>query len=90
MIFHQQALWLARACVHCNPAHRPLSPVTCHLSPVTCHACREVGPGRNLTEFIRRVPHALTPRYLLALREYFAAMQVFPARLNFAMSGTRP
>ena len=25
----------------------------------------EIGPNRNLTEFIRRVPHALTPRYLL-------------------------
>ena len=45
----------------------------------TSHApIREVGPGRNLTEFIRRVPHALTPRYLLALREYCTAMQVRP------------
>ena len=27
----------------------------------------EIGPKRNLTEFIRRVPHALTPRYLLGV-----------------------
>lgn len=31
----------------------------------------EIGPNRNLTEFIRRVPHALTPRYLLGVKSLY-------------------
>lgn len=29
-----------------------------------------IGKDRNVTEFLRRVPHCLTPRYLIALRDH--------------------
>jgi hypothetical protein len=34
-----------------------------------------IGKERNVTEFLRRVPHCLTPRYLLALRDHCIIMK---------------
>lgn len=36
-----------------------------------------IGKQRNATDFLRRVPHSLTPRYLLALRDYCTIMKSF-------------
>ena len=43
----------------------------------------EIGPNRNLTEFIRRVPHALTPRYLLG-----TLPMRYPCRYHIPLSHT--
>lgn len=34
-----------------------------------------IGRERNVTEFLRRVPHCLTPRYLVALRDHCIVMK---------------
>jgi hypothetical protein len=34
-----------------------------------------IGKERNVTEFLRRVPHCLTPRYLVALRDHCIVMK---------------
>lgn len=34
-----------------------------------------IGKERNITEFLRRVPHCLTPRYLVALRDHCLVMK---------------
>ena len=36
-----------------------------------------IGKERNVTEFLRRVPHCLTPRYLLALRDHCIVMKEY-------------
>lgn len=42
-----------------------------------------IGKERNATEFLRRVPHSLTPRYFLALRDHCIIMK------NFLLLDTR-
>lgn len=36
-----------------------------------------IGKERNVTEFLRRVPHCLTPRYLVALRDHCITLKEF-------------
>lgn len=56
--------------------------LSCMSPTFDLETCRQdvvnvIGKQRNATDFLRRVPHSLTPRYLLALREYCTVMKSF-------------